>query len=118
MLVLVVDLPSDRLASESKLPGETASPDDDGDDGNDGEAQPTTSLAREPTRIENKEADEESADYGTSTFQGGDDSTCGSIEFGSVDSSLIGVEVVGSEEHGEKRYMPRAGKLGLSERRI
>ena len=84
------------------MPSETARPDDDGGDGDYGEAQPATSLATEPTGVEDEEADDESANDGTSTFQSGDDGTRGSIELSSVYSSLIGIEVVGSEEHWQE----------------
>ena len=117
-MVLVVDLLSDGLPGKSKLPSEAARPDDDGDDSNEAEAQPTAGLAREPVGVKDQETDDKSADDGTSTLQSGNNRPRRSIKLAGVDSSLIGVEVVGSEEHWEKRYMPRAGKLGLSERRI
>lgn len=112
VIVLVVDLPANVIAGESELPSETTRPDDDGDGGDDGEAQPTTSLATEPAGVEDEETDEESTNDSSSTFQSGNDSTRGSIEFTSVDGSLISVEVVGSEEHWEEGYTTRAGKLG------
>jgi hypothetical protein len=59
-------------------------------------------LRCERAGVEDEEADEESADDGTSTLQGRDDCARRSVEFTGVDGPLIGVEVVGSEEHWEK----------------
>ena len=118
MVILVVDLPANLFAGEGKLPSETTRPDDDGEGGDEGEAQPTTSLATEPAGVKDEETDKESTDDGTSTFQSGNNSTRGSIEFTSVDGSLICVEVVGSEEHREESYITRAGELGPTRRRL
>jgi len=94
IVIPVVDLRTDGFASESKLPGETAGPDDNGDDGDEGEAQPSTGFSREPGCVEDEEADKKSTDDGPGALQSGDDGTGGSIEFTSVDSPLVGVEVV------------------------
>jgi len=56
-IVLVVDLLTNIPARESKLPRKTTRPDDDGNDGDDGETQPTTGFATEPVGVEDEEAD-------------------------------------------------------------
>jgi len=118
VVILVVDLSTNLLASEGKLPSETTRPDDDGDGGDDSEAQPTTSLTAEPAGVEDEETYEESANDGTSTFQSGNNSTRWSIEFASVDSSLVSVEVVGSEKHWQESYTTRPYKHWLMRRRV
>lgn len=61
----------------------------------------------EPVGIKNEKSDEKGADDGASTLQSGNDSASRTIEFTGVDGTLIGVEVVRSEEHGEESYITR-----------
>ena len=93
----------DVPAVEGDLPGERHSPDDDGEDRDDGEAEVATRAPVEELQVEHEVPDHQRTDDGACALEGGIERTRGAVEDSGVDCTLVGVEVVGSEEHGRER---------------
>lgn len=68
--VAVVDLGDCGVSSEFDLPSESARPHGNDSDGDDTETEEATRATVEALAIEDEETDEESAENGTSTFEG------------------------------------------------
>ena len=87
---------------EGDLPRETDGPDDDSESGDNGKAEVATLATVQVLVVEDKETDHEGTDDGAGTFERGVEGTGGAVENGRVNTSLVRVEVVGREEHGQK----------------
>lgn len=84
------------------LPHESASPNGNDGGSDDGKTDETASATFEVRAIEDEESDDEGAENGACTFEGSVKRTSRTIEIERIHGTLVGIEPVGSEEHGEK----------------